>query len=66
VVEAARHGGVDHREHDWRLKRLRWRIEDRAVRGLIRQWRPAGLRERDGRGVHPDTGVPQGGGVAPG
>jgi len=58
-------GCCDHMDHDWRLKRRRWRSDDRAFLGLIRKWLTAGIRETDGRVIHPDTGVPQGGGVSP-
>jgi RNA-directed DNA polymerase len=44
---------------------LRLRIDDRAFLGLIRKWLKAGLLETDGRVIHPDTGVPQGGVVSP-
>jgi retron-type reverse transcriptase len=65
VGEADIQGFVDHMDHDWRLKMLRLRMDDRAVLGLIRKWRNAGILEPDGRVVHPDTGVPQGGVVSP-
>lgn len=67
VVEAARQGFFDPMDHDGVLKMRRWRLEARAVRGLIRQWRSAGGLETAGRGGgHPATGVPPGGGVSPG
>ena len=65
MVEAAIQGVFDHLDHDWRRKRRRWRSDDRALLGLIRTGRNAGILETDGRGIHPDTGVPPGGGVAP-
>ncbi|HEX9871381.1 MAG TPA: reverse transcriptase domain-containing protein [Candidatus Tectomicrobia bacterium] len=65
MVEADSPGFFAHMDHDGLLKRLRWRIDDRAVLGLIRQWLHAGILEPDGRGIHPDTGTPQGGVVAP-
>ena len=65
VGEADRQGLFEHREHAWRLTRLRVRIDARAWRGLIRTWRNAGLRETDGRVIHPDIGGPQGGGLSP-
>ena len=61
MVEADIHGGFDPRDHDWLLKRLRLRIDDRALLGLLRQWLQAGMLETDGRVIHPDIGVPQGG-----
>ena len=65
VVEADIQGFFDHMDHDWRLKMLRLRIDDRAFLGLIRKWLKAGMLETDGRVIHPDTGTPQGGVVSP-
>jgi RNA-directed DNA polymerase len=65
VVEADIKGFFDPREHDWLLEMLRLRIDDGAFLGLLRKWLKAGLRETDGRVIHPDTGVPQGGVVSP-
>ena len=65
VVEADIKGFFDHMDHDWLLKMLRLRIDDRAFLGLIRKWLKAGILETDGRVIHPDTGVPQGGVVSP-
>jgi group II intron reverse transcriptase/maturase len=65
VVEADIQGFFDHMDHDWLLEMLRLRIDDRAFLGLIRKWLKAGILETDGRVIHPDTGVPQGGVVSP-
>ena len=65
VVEADIQGFFDHMDHDWLLKMLRVRIDDRAFLGLIRTWLKAGILETDGRVIHPDTGTPQGGVVSP-
>jgi RNA-directed DNA polymerase len=65
VVEADIQGFFDHMDHDWLLKMLQLRIDDRAFLGLIRKWLKAGILETDGRVIHPDTGVPQGGVVSP-
>lgn len=65
VVEAAIRGFFDHMDHDGLLAMLRLRIDDRAFLGLIRTWLKAGILETDGRVIHPDTGVPQGGVVSP-
>jgi retron-type reverse transcriptase len=61
VVEADMQGFFDPRDQDWLRKRLRVRIDDRAVLGLPRTWLNAGMLETDGRVIHPDTGTPQGG-----
>jgi hypothetical protein len=65
VVEADSKGFFDHMGHDRLLKMLGWRIDARAFLGLIRKWLKAGILETAGRVIHPDTGVPQGGGVSP-
>jgi group II intron reverse transcriptase/maturase len=65
VVEADIQGFFDPMDHVWRLEMLRVRIDDWACLGLIRQWLKAGVLETDGRGIHPDPGVPQGGVVSP-
>jgi hypothetical protein len=65
VVEADIQGFFDPMDHDWRLKMLGLRIDDRACLGRIRQWLKAGILETAGRGIHPATGVPHGGGVSP-
>jgi RNA-directed DNA polymerase len=65
VVAADIRGFFEPMAHDWLLERLRLRIDDRALVGLIRQWLKAGIWETDGRVLHPDTGVPQGGVVSP-
>jgi len=64
-VEADIQGFFDHMDHDGLRKRLRVRIDDRAFLGRIRKWLKAGMLETDGRVIHPDTGVPQGGVVSP-
>ena len=58
-------GFFDHRAHDGLLEMRRLRLDERAFRGLIRKWLKAGILETDGRVIHPDTGVPQGGVVSP-
>jgi len=65
VVEADIRGFFDHMDHDWLLKMLEQRIDDRAFLGLIRKWLKAGILETDGKVVHPETGTPQGGIVSP-
>jgi hypothetical protein len=64
-VEADIQGFFAHMDHDWLLEMLRLRIDDRALLGLIRQWLNAGILATDGRVIHPDPGVPQGGVVSP-
>ena len=51
--------------HDWMIRMLGERIEDRAFLGLIRKWLQAGIRGTTGAILHPVTGTPQGGVVSP-
>jgi len=37
------------------------RVDDKPFLGLIDSWLKAGILERDGAVIHPQTGVPQGG-----
>jgi RNA-directed DNA polymerase len=65
VVEADIKGFFDALDHGWLLEMLRERIDDEPFLGLIASWLKAGILERDGTVVHPDTGTPQGGTVSP-
>jgi group II intron reverse transcriptase/maturase len=65
LVEADVRGFFDHMDHEWLLKMLELRIDDRAFLKLIRKWLKAGILETDGEVLHPETGTPQGGIVAP-
>jgi len=65
IVEADIKGFFDHMNHDWLLKMLSLRIDDRAFLNLINKWLKAGILEADGKVVHPETGTPQGGIISP-
>jgi len=65
VVEADIKGFFNHMNHDWLLKMLGQRIDDRPFLDLIHKWLKAGILDTDGRILHPDTGTPQGGVVSP-
>jgi len=64
VVDADIKGFFDHLDHDWLLKMLAHRIDDRTFLGLIHKWLKAGILEEDGRIAYPVTGTPQGGVVS--
>lgn len=65
VVEADIQGFFDHIDHDWLLRMLALRVNDRPFLGLIATWLKAGILDRDGTIVHPETGTPQGGVISP-
>ncbi|MBF0197929.1 MAG: group II intron reverse transcriptase/maturase [Planctomycetes bacterium] len=64
VVEADIKGFFDNIDHDWMLRMLEHRINDKAFIGLIRKWLKAGILD-DGMVINPATGTPQGGIVSP-
>lgn len=65
VIEADIKGYFDTIDHDWLLRMLSLRIDDKAFLSLIRQWLKAGILDIDGQVLHPVTGSPQGGIVSP-
>jgi group II intron reverse transcriptase/maturase len=65
VVEADIKGFFDHLDHEWLLKMLTERIDDKALLWLIKKWLKAGVLDTDGAVLHPVTGTPQGGIVSP-
>ena len=65
LVEADIRGFYEHMDHEWLLKMLALRVDDRAFLRLIRKWLKAGVLERDGAVLHPGAGTPQGGIVSP-
>lgn len=64
VVEADVKGYFERIEHDWLIKMLEERIDDRAFLNLIRKWLKARILEEDGKITDPATGTPQGGVVS--
>ena len=65
IVEADIRGYFDNIDHEWLIKMLEQRVEDRAMTRLIRKWLNAGILEADGKVLHPITGTPQGGIASP-
>ena len=65
VVEFDIKGYFDKIDHDWLLRMLSLRIDDKAFLNLIRKWLKAGILDTDGKIIHPETGTPQGGIVSP-
>ena len=65
VVEADIKGYFDNIDHEWLIKMLEQRIDDRALMRLIKKWLKAGILDTDGKVIHPVTGTPQGGIISP-
>ena len=65
VVEADIKSFFDNIDHEWLIRMLEQRIDDRAFIGLIRKWLKAGILLPENRVMHPATGTPQGGIVSP-
>jgi len=65
IVDADIKGFFDNINHDWMIRMIKERVNDKAFTNLIRKWLKAGVLERDGQVVHPATGTPQGGIVSP-
>jgi group II intron reverse transcriptase/maturase len=65
VVEADIKGFFTNIDHDWLLKMVAERVDDKPFLGLIDSWLKAGILEQDGTVCQPHTGTPQGGVISP-
>ena len=65
VVEADIKGFFENIDHQWMIKMLEERIDDKPFLRLIGKWLKAGILEEDGKVTCPTTGTPQGGIVSP-
>jgi len=65
VVESDISGFFDNVSHEWMLKMLERRVNDRALIGLIRKWLRAGVMQPDGSVEYPERGTPQGSIISP-
>lgn len=65
VVEADIKGFFDNIDHDWMIKMLEHRINDRKIINLIKKWLKAGILDTNGMTINPATGTPQGGVISP-
>ena len=61
VIEVDIKSFFDNIDHEWMMRMLRERIDDKPFLRLIQKWLKAGVLEEDGRVRHPLTGCPQGG-----
>jgi group II intron reverse transcriptase/maturase len=65
IVEADIKGFFDNINHEWLIRMLEQRINDRAFIKLVKKWLKAGILETKGEIVYPVTGTPQGGVISP-
>ena len=65
LVETDIRAYFDSVNHEWMVRMLQERIDDRALLRLIKKWLKAGILDTDGKVIHPATGTPQGGIVSP-
>ena len=65
VIKVDIKGFFENIDHEWMMRMLRERIDDRPFLRLILKWLKAGVMEEDGRVRHPLTGCPQGGVISP-
>lgn len=65
VVEADIKGYFNNIDHDWMLKMLELRVDDKPFLRLVGKWLKAGVLEEDGTVDKPEKGTPQGGSISP-
>jgi len=65
VVEADIKGFFDNMDHEWLMRMLKQRIEDKALLNLINQWLKARIKSPEGVFEKPTSGSPQGGVISP-
>lgn len=65
IVDCDISGFFDNIDHNWMIRMLEERIDDKALIQLIRKWLKAGILETKGQVIHPETGTPQGGIISP-
>jgi len=64
IVDADISKYFDSIDHEWMIKMLEHKINDRKFTRLIKKWLKAGILEEDGKIIYPVTGTPQGGVVS--
>jgi group II intron reverse transcriptase/maturase len=64
VIDADIKGFFDNIDHDWMMRMLEERIDDKSFLRLIRKWLKAGIFEENGKVTLPVTGTPQGSSIS--
>jgi group II intron reverse transcriptase/maturase len=65
VVEVDIKSFFDTIDHQWMVKMVEKRVNDKSIVWLIKQWLRAGIMMEDGSTENPERGTPQGGVVSP-
>lgn len=66
IVDADIKGFFDNIDHEWMIKMLAHRIDDKALLWLINKWLKAGILDQEaGQTISPERGTPQGGNISP-
>jgi RNA-directed DNA polymerase len=65
VVEVDIKSFFDTIDHQWMVKMVEKRVNDKSIVWLIKQWLRAGIMMEDGSTENPEKGMPQGGVVSP-
>lgn len=65
VVEADIKGFFDNIDHEWLIRMLEKRVDDKPFLQLIQKWLKAGVLEENRKIIKPESGTPQGGSVSP-
>ena len=65
IVEADIKGCFENINHEWLIRMVEQRVDDKAYIELIKKWLKAGILETDGKIIDPVTGTPQGGIISP-
>jgi group II intron reverse transcriptase/maturase len=65
IVEADIKGFFNNMDHQWLMRMLAQRIDDKALLNLINQWLKARIKTPDGEYEKPTSGTPQGGVISP-
>ena len=65
LVEADIKGFFDNLDHEWLIKMLEQRIDDKALLTLIKQWLKARIKSPEASFHKPTSGSPQGGIISP-